>query len=315
MPSTRRWRVATKVSGVNEDHGLTDIHCEDPAERVAALVRLLDIRPSGDRRFIGVRKHGGVGRIYGGEVAAQALAAASRTVSGYRQAHSLHAYFLRGGDERHDIDYRVEADFDGGSFSNRRVIASQRGSVIFSLAASFHRREGRPLRQMRMDGIPPPDGLPTIAQTAEAAIRQGLNPEFVAFLERRRPIDMRPVTGLRPISDPDDPGAFSYWFRTTTPIGDVEPWMHRAILTYVSDFGLLMPARMRMPSAELQMASLDHSLWFHRDFRADEWLYYAIENPWAGMNRALGTAHIFNRDGDLVATVAQEGLMRHRAPT
>ncbi|MGD9811092.1 MAG: acyl-CoA thioesterase, partial [Sphingobium sp.] len=137
----------------------TDLHQEDPAGRVAALFNLLDVREVGERRFTGLRKHGGVGRVYGGQVVAQALAAASQTVEPDRLVHSLHAYFLRGGSEDHEIEFQVEADFDGGSFSNRRVIALQQGKVIFNLAASFHVTEPGHHHQDHMPDVAEPDDL------------------------------------------------------------------------------------------------------------------------------------------------------------
>lgn len=279
-------------------------------ELVDELTALLDVEQVGERLFRGARKRGGVGRVYGGQVVAQALAAASKTVDPGRPIHSLHSYFLRGGSEDHEIEYRVEADFDGGSFSNRRVVASQQGRVIFNLAASFHRRETGRSHQPAMPDVPMPDTLPNI-------------PDYIAQhrdhpLKIRNRIYMNPsaievrCVGIPPFYEvePSEP-QLSLWFRSVAPVSGAQ-WMHRAFAAYASDFAMITTALRPHGSFDVQAASIDHSLWFHGDIDVEDWLLYTTTSPWAGDARGLSLGHIFDRSGRLVASVAQEGLMRDR---
>lgn len=283
----------------------------DRRELVDELIELLDVEQVGEGRYRGRRKRGGVGRVYGGQVVAQALAAASKTVKADRLAHSLHAYFLRGGSEDHEIDYRVEMDFDGGSFSNRRVIAMQQGQVIFNLAASFHIQEPGRFHQPPMPDVPPPEGLENLRDyvTRHAGDRLHAMP---LFLLRPSPIEVRCI-GIPPYF-PDSPAEphLDLWFRSIAPVGRPQ-WMQRVLVAYASDFALITTAIRPHGMFNMQVASLDHSLWFHQDLRLDDWLLYSIDGPWAGGGRGLGLGHMFDRSGRLIATVAQEGMVRDRA--
>lgn len=280
-------------------------------ELVDELVALIDVEQIAEGLFRGRRKRGGVGRVYGGQVVAQALAAASKSVAPERPVHSLHAYFLRGGSEDYEIDYRVEADFDGRSISNRRVIATQQGKVIFNLAASFHVEEKGHFHQPPMPDVPPPEGLENLRDYV--ARRAGGAPGKVPlFLLRPAPIDVRSV-GVPPFFQQGPEEAHvDVWFRAVAPVEQPQ-WMQRALVAYASDFALIGTATRPHGHFDVQAASLDHSLWFHRDMRIDDWLLYTIDGPWAGGARGLGLGRIFDRAGNLVASVAQEGMMRDRA--
>lgn len=281
------------------------------AELVQELLTLLDVEQLGEHRFRGMRKRGGVGRVYGGQVVAQALAAAVKTVDPARAVHSLHSYFLRGGSEDHEIEYRVEADFDGGSFSNRRVVASQEGRVIFNLAASFHHAEPGHSHQPDMSDVPVPEDLPTVLEYLEQ------HPEHPPRIPNRlyrtaSPIEVRCV-GVPPFCEatPVEP-SLSMWFRAAAPV-EAPQWMHRALVAYASDFAMITTALRPHGRFEVQAASLDHSLWFHDDADAGDWLLYTTESPWTGHARGLTFGRIFDRSGRLVASVAQEGLIRDRS--
>jgi len=273
------------------------------------LIDLLSVQSTGETLFRGSRKIGGVGRVYGGQVVAQALVAAMRTVDDARVAHSLHAYFLRGGSEDHEIDFQVEADFDGGSFCNRRVVAMQQGQVILNLAASFQKSEPGHFHQPPMPDVPTPEELEsTYTMARKAAAIEGAR--VPAFFLRPWPIEIRPV-GEPPFSEKAsrDPHS-AMWFKVVGAVEGQPQSMHRAIVAYGSDIALIATAMQPHMPFKVQAASLDHSVWFHQDARADDWLLYTIDSPWAGQGRGLGIGKIFNREGRLVATVAQEGLMR-----
>ncbi|MFN3468175.1 MAG: acyl-CoA thioesterase [Novosphingobium sp.] len=281
-------------------------------ELVRRLLDLLDVKDHGGDRFEGRRKIGGVGRVFGGQVIGQALASAERTVPDDRPVHSLHAYFLRGGSEDHEIDFKVERDLDGGSFSNRRVVASQLGKPILNLVASFHRREEGCYHAEAMPDVPAPEGL-----ESEQALRR----KFAAKVPERqrpqmlqpRPIELRPLESRHWMgSGPQEPKAHT-WFRSVAPLPD-DPRIHRAVLAYASDMTLLgtstLPHDISWAKGNMMGASLDHAIWFHDDFRADEWLLYACDSPWAGRARGFNRGRIYTRDGRLVASVTQEGLIR-----
>ena len=291
----------------------TTVENPSPEQLVDGLVSLLTVTPDGEDRFTGKRSGTGRGRLFGGEVIAQALAAASRTVAEGRIAHSLHAYFLRGGSEDHDSVCHVERDFDGGSFSNRRVIVLQDGRPILNLAASFHKREEGVEHQDAMPVVPPPEGLPTEAELRREAAKN--MPEEVRYhMLRPRPIEFRGVEPRHWSSPaPSEPRTHS-WFRTVSPLPDDRD-VHRAILAYASDMTLLgtcaLPHGLSWMTGELVSASLDHAIWVHdNDFRCDEWRLYATDSPWAAHARGFNRGRIFTRDGRLIASVAQEGLIR-----
>ena len=294
-----------------------------PASLVADLVNLLTVERQEEFAFTGRPQKNGVGRVFGGQVIAQALQAAQLTAPEGMAAHSLHAYFLRGGREGPAIDYRVAADFDGRSFANRRVVASQanddgESTPILNLTASFQRPEdGMAHDDYAMPDVAPPENLaPDMEQRRKFLAAIGdIGEAQRALMTRPRPIEMRTVDSLHWMnSDPRPPQAHS-WFRTVAPLPD-DPALHRAVIAYASDYTLLgtsaLPHGLSWARGELAGASLDHALWFHREARADEWLLYATDSPWSGGGRGFNRGRIFDREGRLVASVAQEGMMRRR---
>lgn len=288
-----------------------------PEELVTGLLKLLAVRPAGEDRFTGRRKRGGVGRVFGGEVIAQALNAAEATVPDDRPAHSLHAYFLRGGSEEHISDYQVTRDFDGGSFSNRRVVASQQGRPILNLTASFQRHEeGLHHIDAEMPDVPPPEELEPEVEVRRRFAEQA-RPEARHHFLSPRPVEMRAVEGRHWMNPQPAPPRSHSWFKTVAPLPD-DPRVHRAILAYTSDMTLLgtcaLPHGLSWARGEVVSASLDHAVWFHEPFRADEWLLYATDSPWSGGGRGFNRGKIFTREGRLVASVAQEGMIRKVAP-
>jgi len=279
-----------------------------PEKQVAELLRLLDVEKTGDAQFCGIRKPGGIGRVFGGQVVAQALASAIQTVDPKRQVHSLHAYFMRPGSEDHAIEFRVEADFDGGSFSNRRVAAMQMGKTILNLVASFHIEETGFTHQAEMPDVPQPEECITFEQYF-AEHKQDILGFLRQLASRPSPFDRR-VIGVPPFFQTHPINEMqSFWFRTRAPV-TCNQSKHRTILTYLSDVSILNAAVRRHGQPHLQTASLDHSVWFHNDVRADDWLLYTTDSPWAGQARGFGRGMIFDRAGRLVASVAQEGLIR-----
>ena len=285
-----------------------------PEMLVDGLRTLLDVEAIDTDLFRGSRQPGGQGRVFGGQVIAQALVAAMRSVEGGRVAHSLHAYFMRPGDEDLPIVYRVVRDFEGRAFATRRVIAMQRGEPILNMAASFQRPEEGFVHQSTMPDVPEPE---TLTDSWELARRERTEiPEKLAsFLMRLKPIEMRPVDP-HPIAKPEKRAPHNAsWFRAVAPVGD-DPDVHRAILAYASDMMLLgtsmLPHAVNWAAGRVQTASLDHALWLHEPFRVDEWLLYVTDSPWAGHARGFNRGQIFSRDGRLVASVAQEGLIRPR---
>jgi len=288
-----------------------------PETLVADLVLLLDLEPRGEDRFAGRRKKGGVGRVFGGQAIAQALGAAERTVDEARQCHSLHCYFLRGGSEDYPIDFKVERDFDGGSFSNRRVVASQQGQPILNLTASFQApQKGLEHQHPVMPGVPGPDELKSDA-TLRRELSELLPNQYRDRLLTPWPIDTRPVEPRDwMVPEKNDPVTHS-WFRTVAELPD-DPRVHRAVLAYASDMHLLAtstrPHGVNWYRGEIKAASLDHAIWFHEPFRADEWLLHVTDSPWAGGSRGFTRGQIFSADGRLVASTAQEGLIRRIEP-
>jgi len=282
------------------------------AESLAVLLRLLDVEQIGEDHFLGSRKPGGIGRVFGGQVIGQALASAERTVAPDRAVHSLHAYFLRGGSEDHPIDFRVERDFDGGSFSNRRVIASQLGRPILNLVASFHIHEQGIQHTTAMPTVPDPEGLANTTSLLRARIDQ-LPEALRARVLAPSLIEIRPADPDYWYSTKVREPSWQVWFRAPARLPD-DPRIHRAILAYASDLTLLgtstLPHGVNWTSGRTKGASLDHAIWFHDHFRTDEWLLYAMDSPWAGSARGFNRGMIFAQDGRLVAEVAQEGLIR-----
>lgn len=295
---------------------------DDPRATVDALIGLLTVRDAGAGSYVGQPQTDGIGRVFGGQVIAQALQAAQAAAPAGMVAHSLHAYFLRGGREGPEIHYQVDADFDGRSFANRRVVASQQvgegdaRAPILNLTASFQLPEpGLEHDDCAMPQVEAPENLPSdmeqrrrfVAEMADISELQR------TMMLRPRPIEMRTVDKLHWMNpDPKPPRAHS-WFRTSAPLPD-DPALHRAVIAYASDYTLLgtsaLPHGLSWARGELKGASLDHAIWFHREARADEWLLYATQSPWSGGGRGMNHGRIFNRAGQLVASVAQEGMMR-----
>ena len=254
-------------------------------------------------------------RVFGGQVIGQALVAACRTVKD-RSIHSLHGYFILPGDPKVPILYEVDNVRDGRSFTTRRVRAFQHDRVIFFLSASFHVAEEGLHHQVKMPDVPPPEELPDDRDIAARILPHMPNPLRI-YHERQRPIDLRPVEIERYMSrEPRDP-QFNVWIKASTRLPD-NPEIHQCVLAYASDMTLLdtsLVAHGRTVfDKEIQPASLDHALWLHGPFRADEWLLYAQDSPFSGGSRGFARGQIFTRDGRLVASVAQEGLIRLRDP-
>jgi acyl-CoA thioesterase II len=281
---------------------------------IASLLSILDLEQLEENLFRGLSPQVGWQRVFGGQVIGQALVAAARTVEG-RGAHSLHAYFMREGDPAVPIIYNVDRIRDGKSFTTRRVVAIQHGAAIFSMSVSFQVTEQGLDHQIRMPIVPPPEELPSEEELKAAYLHNA--PEGVRrYWERPRPIELRPVD-LRHFFSREKLEPLQYvWVRATGALPD-DPDIHRCVLAYASDMTLLdtaLFAHGRMIfDPDLQAASLDHALWFHRPFRADEWLLYAEDSPSASGARGFNRGSLFSRDGRLVASVAQEGLIRLRS--
>lgn len=276
------------------------------------LAAILDLEPIERNLFRGVSPATVWQRVFGGLVIAQALAAAARTVEDDRPAHSLHAYFLLPGDTEAPIVYEVDRIRDGGSFTTRRVVAIQHGRSIFSMGASFQRGEEGLDHQIAMPDVPPPEALPSEKELKERFI--DLVPEHVRrYWQQERPVELRPVDLDHYLSKRKREPVQHIWFRSVSPLPD-DPAMHQCALGYASDMTLLDAALLAHGRSffdrDLQLASLDHALWFHRPFRADDWLLYAQDSPSSSSGRGLCRGQIFRRDGTLIASVAQEGLIR-----
>lgn len=286
---------------------------------VSELVALLDLEPLEINLFRGHQPPGAWGprkRVFGGQVLAQALVAAQRTVED-AAAHSLHAYFILGGDPKLPIVYEVERVRDGRSFATRRTVAIQHGRPIFIMSVSFHREEAGLEHQLAAPaGIPGPDELEDVA-TLASGLRGQVPDAVLDYWTRPRPIELRPVglaryaAGARGVAGAEP--RQHVWFRTPGALPD-DPGLHRAILAYASDMTLLETALVAHGASvlggDIQGASLDHALWLHRPFRADEWLLYAQDSPSASGARGLARGLVYDRAGRLVASMAQEGLIR-----
>jgi acyl-CoA thioesterase II len=279
------------------------------------LLAILDLEQLEVNLFRGRTPPTGRKRVYGGQVIGQALVAACRTVdSGGRPPHSLHAYFLLGGDPEVPIIYDVDRIRDGKSFTTRRVVAIQHGEAIFTMAVSFHHDEPGASHQARMPDVPGPEAVANDADIKERVLPR--MPEAVRrFYERERPIELRPVELERYLGKKMEGGRFHVWIRASGALPE-EPAIHQCVLAYASDMMLLdsalSPLGRTVFEPNIMAASLDHALWFHRPFRADEWLLYAHDSPNLGGARGFARGLIFARDGTLVASVAQEGLLRER---
>ena len=279
------------------------------------LVELLDLEPIEVNVFRGRSPDDWRQRVFGGQVAGQALVAAGRTVEGDRPVHSLHAYFLRPGDPSVPILYNVDRIRDGRSFTTRRVVAIQHGQAIFNLAASFHRPEEDAFdHQMPAPPAPPPEDLPTFGQRMEP-----YKDQLGEWYTRPRPIDIRHVAEPPHVTGGTArrPPCQQVWFRADGTLPDHD-LLHACVVTYASDMTLLDSILLAHGTSwldrQLMGASLDHAMWFHRPFRADDWLLYDQESPSAFGARGLGQGRIYTRDGTHVVSVVQEGLFRKRRP-
>lgn len=278
---------------------------------VDELLALLDLEELDADLYRGQNETTRPGRLFGGQVAAQALVAAGRTVEGL-PAHSLHAYFLRPGDPERPVIYTVDRIRDGRSFTTRRVLASQGGRAIFSMAVSFHREERGYEHQIPMPEVPAPESLPTWDERVKANLDD--LPEQVGRISPRpRPVDIRHVFLPTYLGGEPRRGPSYVWLRVARKLDD-DPALHQCLLAYMSDMSLLdnivVPHGRSGPLGPLMMASLDHALWFHRPLRADDWLLYAQDSPAAAGARGFARGSLYTREGTLVASVAQEGLMR-----
>ena len=286
---------------------------------VSELIELLSLERLEDNLFRGQSRDIGTKYVFGGQVLGQALSAAQATLengagsgAAARTAHSLHAYFLRAGDVEHPIVYDVDRTRDGGSFSVRRVTAIQHGKVIFFCAASFQEPEPGAEHQLSMPALPQPEDIEPAHSVPDEVLAK-LPTKVQRWLSRTGPFEFRHVYPRDELKPPKRPPFQQVWFRLAEKVGEA-PELHRALLAYASDFQLLgtatYPHGISYYQPDVQMASLDHALWFHRPFRADDWLLYSIDSPSAQNSRGLARGMIYDRTGRLVASTAQEGLIR-----
>lgn len=286
---------------------------------VADLLAILDLEPLENNRFRGVSPQVGWKRIYGGLVVSQALVAAMRTAPRDFAPHSLHAYFILPGDPEQPIIYETDNLRDGRSFATRRVVARQNGAAIFALSASFHVAEPGFDHQAAMPQVLKPEALLSDKQLADA-FRDRLPENVHRYFMRDRPIELKPVDarkylGVKPGEEERANPRQHVWLRASAPLPD-DPALHLAVLAYASDMTLLdtamVPHGKSVFDADMMPASLDHAMWFHRPARADAWLLYAQDSPSASGALGLARGLIFSEDGVLVASVAQEGLIRQK---
>lgn len=284
------------------------------ASLLDGLVQLLALEKLEENLYRGQSEDLGWGVVFGGQVLGQALTAAIRTVPEERPVHSLHAYFLRPGDVRAPIVYEVDRIRDGSSFTTRRVVAIQHGEAIFNLAASFQKTEQGFEHADEMPQVPPPESLPSDAERLQrhgdavpAVLRER------AFAER--PFESRTVEDDDPMTMRAQPPERHVWFRALHRLPDT-PSVHQALLAYTSDYAFLTtalkPHGVTWLTPGMQVASLDHAVWFHAPFRADEWLLHVMHSPRAAAARGLVLGRVYTREGVLVATTAQDGLTRQR---
>ncbi len=277
------------------------------------LIRLLELEKIEINIFRGESQDLGFGSVFGGQVIGQALSAASRTVDSSLHAHSLHGYFMRAGDATNPIVYTVDRIRDGKSFATRRVLAVQHGRAIFSLSASFQIIEQGHEHQDAMPDIEGPEGIESELEMARR-FSDRIPSEILDKLTCKKPIEIRVVNPINPFEPKAMLPEKYVWFRAIDKIPD-DTATHQYMLAYASDFHLvgtaLYPHGKTFWSSDMQVASLDHSIWFHREFQMDDWLLYVMKSPNAARARGLSIGSIYTRNGVLVATVAQEGLMRH----
>lgn len=283
-------------------------------ELLQELVSLLKLERLEDNLFRGPSRDIGTSRVFGGQVLGQAIKAAQYTVEARRNIHSLHAYFLREGDHDHPIIYEVDRSRDGKSFSARRVVAIQHGRPIFTLSASFQIDEEGLEYSIEMPEVPGPDTLLSVREY-ETRHMNHLPEKFQRLLSLSAPFDIKPVDFDEQLESKSSSSGRHFWIKTTDKL-PAEPQLHRSILAYVSDYGLLtstlVPHGLHFLDSSLIMASIDHAMWFHRPFSMDQWLLYSCEAVFTGNARGLAKGHFFQEDGSLVASTSQEGLLRSK---
>jgi acyl-CoA thioesterase-2 len=289
---------------------------QDPQQKtpVEELVALLDLEPIEENIFRGVSPKDRSQRVFGGQVLGQSLVAAQRTVDPVRVCHSLHAYFLIAGDPKVPILYEVDRSRDGGSFSSRRVIAIQHGRQIFNMSVSFQILEPGLEHQIDPPKVPQPEDLPS-EDDYRRQMADRIPAEYREYFLRPRPIELRPVDKTEIFGNSKRPPHQAVWVRATGPLPD-DTALQQCVLAYASDMTLLdtalLPHGIGWFSNKVQIASLDHAMWFHRPFRADDWLLYVQDSPSASGARGFSRGLVYDRGGKLVASVAQEGLIRLR---
>jgi acyl-CoA thioesterase II len=280
-------------------------------DEVAALIALLDVEQVEPDLYRGALYPRGRGRVFGGQVIGQGLMAGGRTMEAGKPPHSLHAYFMRPGDEDVPIDYGVTRDFDGRSFATRRVVARQNGTPILNMSASFQRPDSGLEHGAPLPDVPMPDAL------APGDESGGGSPIMAHFLKRFRAFQFKPVPPFGELEPAAAPGPSHLWFHLAGPAPEC-PLLRSAMLAYLSDFGLLTaavkPHGIPLFSGKLQVASLDHALWLHETPSFDQWMLFTMESPWAGGGRGLTRGTFHTQDGRHIASVAQEGLIRPVEP-
>lgn len=278
---------------------------------LADVVNLLQLERIEENIFRGESRDIGSPQVFGGQVLGQALSAAHNTVED-RVPHSLHAYFLRRGDFNAPIVYQVERARDGGSFSNRRVVAIQHGKPIFNMAASFQHEEQGLEHQAEMPDVVGPEGLQSSFDIKQALL-DTVPEKMRRYLAHQPPFEFRPVKPPNFLDPVKQPPIKHVWMRACDGLPD-EPALHRNLLAYVSDYELLgtatLPHALRFDKGNVLMASLDHAMWFHQSVKVDQWLLYSFDSPSAHGGRGTSRGMIFTQDGTLVASTVQEGLIR-----
>ena len=276
------------------------------------IIKTLDLEEIELNHYLATSPNEGWQRVYGGQVIGQALVAASRTVSPNRSAHSLHGYFLRAGDTTIPILYKVDRIRDGKSFTTRRVVAVQRGQAIFTMSISFQIDEGGLSHQFDMPKVPSPDSLPTEDELRREQAKSWPK-EFQESFSGSSAIQVKPVDPVDLLNPKPTQAVQRCWMRCGEPLPD-DPRIHQCVLAYLSDWSLLdtasRPHGVSFMQENVQVASLDHAMWFHRSFRADEWLLYDQDSPSASGARGFNRGLIYNQTGKLVASTTQEGLLR-----
>jgi len=282
---------------------------------ISELIDLINLEQIDENIYRGQNYQSPWGRVFGGQVMAQAAHAARRTVPEDRVLHSLHGYFILAGDISIPIIFRVDTIRDGRSFTTRRVVALQRGKAIFNLSASFQIEEEGFEHQINMPNVPSPEAMITDKEWAKKF--ELTHPELYKRRTRDQPIEFRPVERFDPINVRNERPFKHIWIKAKGDIADDQK-LQREILTYASDYDLMgtcmLPHRAKFDRKNLQAASLDHAMWFYQNVDLNDWLLYALESPVASSSRGLNRGNFFTQDGILVASVIQEGLIRHRAP-